>query len=102
MATRVRAMLTSSKLEVMQGDLHLVGSSIDQLIVQFDQMAFDEYLAADQIKAGKRRHSITRASASGSITSSQSFGSIPSSDSESISTPARPRTYYPAKGKEIP
>src|SRR4051812_48828196 len=51
MATTVGATLTSTKLVVMQGDLHLVGSYINQLVVQFDRMAFDEFLAADQIKA---------------------------------------------------
>src|SRR5436190_14894984 len=46
MATTVGAMLASSKLAVTQDDLHLVGSSVDQLIVQFDQMTFDEFLVA--------------------------------------------------------
>src|SRR4051812_39766471 len=54
MATKVGATLASSKLAVTQDDLHLVGSSVDHLIVQFDQIAFDEFLAADQIKVSKK------------------------------------------------
>src|SRR3954469_5093747 len=59
MATTVGATLASSKLAVTQDDLHLVGSSVDQLMVCFDQAAFDKLLAADQVemsKARKHRH----------------------------------------------
>src|SRR3954468_11486736 len=60
MVTIVGATLASSKLAVMQDDLHLVDSSVDQLIVQFDQMVFDEFLAADQIEPNMRHHFGTR------------------------------------------
>src|SRR3954468_13785632 len=91
MAITVGAMLASSKLLVTQGDLHLLGSSIDQLIVQFDQMAFDEYLAAEQIKAGKSHGSKEHAAASRSTASSSSAVSAPLPDDRSIRAPTRPR-----------
>src|SRR3954467_11095266 len=94
MATIVGATLASSKLEVTQDDLHLIGSSVDQLVVQFDQMAIDEFLPADQIRAGKKHLSKARAAASISTASSSSVGSTPVSDSESICAPER--------GKQIP
>src|SRR4051812_37243176 len=66
MATTVGATLTSSKLAVTQGDLHHVGSSVDQLIVQFDQSAFDEFLAADRIKTNKAKKRCYKARAAAS------------------------------------
>src|SRR3954463_4303366 len=72
MATTVGTTLASSKLAVTQDDLHLIGSSVDQLIVQCDQMAFDELLAADQIRARKRRCPETRETAIGAAASSSS------------------------------
>src|SRR4051812_13710769 len=55
MATTVGATLASSNLAVTPDDLHLVGSTVDQLTVQFSQLAFDEFLAADRSSATKRR-----------------------------------------------
>src|SRR4051812_33259826 len=75
METTVGAMLASFKLAVAQGDLHLVGSSVDQLIIQFDQEAFDEFLAADQIKTdkAKRCHYRPHAAASRPVLATPSF-----------------------------
>src|SRR4051812_28485849 len=57
MATTVGATLASSKLAVTQGDLHLVGSPVDQLVLYFDQAAFDKFLATTRVKANKpKRH----------------------------------------------
>src|SRR3954465_14064178 len=54
-ATTVGVTLASSKLAVTPDDLHLVGSTVDQLTVQFNQLAFDEFLATDQSSTSKRR-----------------------------------------------
>src|SRR5436189_1228766 len=57
MATTVGATLASSKLAVTQGDLHLIGSPVDQLVLYFDQAAFDKFLATARVKANKpKRH----------------------------------------------
>src|SRR3954465_458821 len=57
MATTVGATLASSKLAVTQGDLHLIGSPVDQLVLHFDQAAFDKFLATARVKANKpKRH----------------------------------------------
>src|SRR3954463_1102438 len=101
MSTTVGATLASSKLAVTQDDLHLVGSNVDHLIVQFDQMAFDELLAADQIKAGKRRCPETRETAIGAAASSSSTGSALSSNNGSIHAATPSRTHQPAKGKKV-
>src|SRR3954469_14439997 len=53
MATTVGATLASSKLVVTQSDLHLVGSPVDQLVLCFDQAAFDKFLATAQVKANQ-------------------------------------------------
>src|SRR5436189_4473480 len=53
MATTVGATLASSKLAVTQGDLHLIGSLVDQLVLYFDQAAFDKFLATARVKANK-------------------------------------------------
>src|SRR4051812_136126 len=100
MATTVGATLASSKLAVTQDDLHLVGSSVDQLIMQFDQMAFDELLAADKGKATKRR-SETRKAAFGATTSSSLTGLAHSSDDKPIHVSALLRAHQPAEGKEV-
>src|SRR4051812_2053057 len=55
MATTVGDTLATSKLAVAQDDLHLAGSSVDQLTVQFNQLAFDEFLASDRNGPNKRR-----------------------------------------------
>src|SRR4051812_1920251 len=54
MATTVGDTLASSKLAVAQDDLHLAGSSVDQLTVQFNQLAFDEFLASDRNGPNKK------------------------------------------------
>src|SRR3954465_451625 len=56
MATTVGATLASSKLAVMQGDLHLIGSPVDQLVLYFDQAAFDKFLATARVKANKPKN----------------------------------------------
>src|SRR3954465_10929136 len=102
MATTVGATLTSSKLAVTQGDLHLVGSDVGQLIVQFDQAAFDELLATDQTKATKarKRHRQTRtvtarlnAAAPPPLPLQRKRLAPPPRD-RSVPTPARPRVYH--------
>ena len=65
-------------------------------------MAFDDFLAADQINASKKRRSEARETATRATTSSSSTGSVLSSDDEPIRAAARPCTHQPAKGSEIP
>src|SRR4051812_33720530 len=60
MATIVGDTLASSKLAVTQDDLHLAGSSVNQLIVQFNQLAFNELFASDRNGPNKRRRSEDR------------------------------------------
>src|SRR4051812_13424061 len=55
MAITVGATLASSKLVVTQGDLHLVGSPVDQLVLYFDQAAFDKFLATARVKTDKTK-----------------------------------------------
>src|SRR4051812_29767807 len=55
MATTVGATLASSKLVATQDDLHLVGSPVDQLVLCFNQAAFDKFLATARVKANKAR-----------------------------------------------
>src|SRR3954463_6883542 len=55
MATTVGDTLASSKVAVMQDDIHLTGSCVDQLTIQFDQLAFDDLLAAEQKGPNQRR-----------------------------------------------
>src|SRR3954463_4422341 len=93
MATTVGATLASSKLAVMQDDLQLVGSSVDQLIVQFDQMALNELLVADQIKAGRRRCPEDRKTTMRATPSSSSTISAPSPHDGRIHAVAPPRTH---------
>src|SRR5436853_7023564 len=61
MATTVGAMLTSSKLAVAQGYLHLVGSSVDQLIVHFDQAAYEEFLTTNSAQPNQARRNHLKA-----------------------------------------
>src|SRR3954471_25018073 len=65
MATTVGATLASSKLVVTQGDLHLVGSPVDQLVLYFDQVAFDKFLATALVKADKPKKHRHQARATG-------------------------------------
>src|SRR4051812_33192492 len=90
MATTVGATLASSKLAVTQGDLHLVGSSVDQLVVQFDQATSDEFLAADRVKASKtrkRRHKTRAAATRLAAASPLSSPSLPLSQRRSTPSP---------------
>src|SRR3954463_13259945 len=80
MATTVGDTLASSKLAVAQDDLHLAGSSVDQLTVQFNQLAFDEFLASDRNGLNKRRRSEDRQPTTGGVTPPSSTGSAPSLD----------------------
>src|SRR3954466_10740416 len=96
MATTVGATLASSKLAVTQDDLHLAGSIVDLLTVQFNQMAFDEFLASERSGANKRRRPEDRQPATRTVTSSSSTGSVPSSDDGPVRATARPHTYQPA------
>src|SRR3954467_11209330 len=95
MATTVGATLASSKLAVVQDDLHLAGSSVDQLTMQFNQLAFDEFLAADRNGAKQRRHSGVRQPATWAVTPSSSTGSVPSPDHGSIRATAQPLSTNP-------
>ena len=67
MATTVGDTLASSKLAVTQDDLYLVGSSVDQLTVQFNQLAFNDLLASDRRGQFKRRCSKDRQPATGGV-----------------------------------
>ena len=55
MATTVGGTLASPKLAVAQDDIHLAGSCVDQLTIQFDQLTFDDLLAAKQKGPSQRR-----------------------------------------------
>src|SRR5436189_5815530 len=102
MATTVEDTLASSKLAVAQDDLHLAGSSVDQLTVQFNQLAFDEFLASDRNGLNKRRRSEDRQPAPRAVTPPSLMGSVPSPDHGSVRATARPLAYQPAIGNEIP
>src|SRR5436189_6258013 len=81
MATTVGATLASSKLVVTQGDLHLVGSPVDQLVLCFVQAAFDKFLATARVKAnktGKRRHKIRAIGPQCILTASSHHGNLSS------------------------
>src|SRR5438270_8824387 len=64
-ATTVGGTLASSMLAVTQGDLHLVGSPVDQLVLYFDQAAFDKFLATARVKANKPKKHRHQARATG-------------------------------------
>src|SRR4051812_25729174 len=70
MATTVGATLASSKLAVTQGDLHLIGSPVDQLVLYFDQAVFDKFLATARVKANKPKRHRHQARTTGAHTSS--------------------------------
>src|SRR3954471_16358835 len=80
MATTVGDTLASSKLTVAQDDLHLTGSYVDQLTIRFDQLAFDDLLAADQKSPSKGRRSEDRQPATRGVAPSSPTGSVPSPD----------------------
>src|SRR4051812_4883089 len=96
MATTVGATLGSSMLAVTQDDLHLVGSTVDQLTVQFNQLAFDEFLAADQSCANNKHRPEDRQATTKAATPSSLMGSAPSSDDDPV------RTHRPSRESEIP
>src|SRR5438270_3692222 len=79
MATTVGATLASSKLVVTQDGLHLVGSPVDQLVLCFDQAAFDKFLATVRVKAnkaGKRRHKTRATGAQCILVASSPHGNL--------------------------
>src|SRR3954469_23606980 len=102
MATTVGDTLASSKLAVAQDDLHLAGSSVDQLTVHFNQLAFDEFLAFDRNSPNKRRRSEDRQPATRGIVLPSSTKSVPSPDHRPLRTTARPFAYQPVSGNLIP
>src|SRR5436189_3278340 len=102
MATTVGDTLASSKLAVAQDDLHLADSSVDQLTVQFNQLAFDEFLASDRNGLNKRRRSEDHQPATRGVAPPSSTGSVPSPDHGPLRTMARPLAYQPASGNQIP
>src|SRR3954471_18740486 len=106
MATTVGATLASSKLVVTQDDLHLVGSPIDQLVLCFDQAAFDKFLATARVKAnkaGKHRHKTRATGPQCILTASSPHGNLSShrrraasvSNDGPISTSVWSRIYHP-------
>src|SRR2546430_13551974 len=99
MTTTVGGTLASSKLAVAQDDLHLAGSSVDQLTVQFNQLAFDEFLASARNGVNKRRRSEDRQLATRAVTPPSSTESVPSPDHGPVCATARPLTYQPAIGR---
>src|SRR3954463_15334686 len=110
MATTVGASLASSKLAVTQDDLHLVGLSVDQLVIRFDQAAFDKLLTADRVKANKARKHRHKARATASrliIAASPSHGSqrrraASLLNNEPISASVRSHICRPMREIEIP
>src|SRR4051812_38419754 len=113
MTITVGVTLGSSKLAVTQNDLHLVGSSVDQLVVRFDQAAFDKLLASDRVKANKARknHHEARATAARLIAAaSRSYVSLPPQRRRAASSPSdrpisasvRPHIYPPRERRKSP
>src|SRR3954470_13354591 len=80
MATTVGATLASSKLAVAQDDLHLTGSFIDQLTIRFDQLAFDDLLAADQKDPSQGRLFEDHCPATRGVAPSSTIGSVSAPD----------------------
>src|SRR4051812_6574460 len=81
MATTVGATLASSKLVVTQDDLHVVGSPVDQLVLCFDQAAFDKFFATARVKvnkARKRRHKTRATGPQCILTASSPHGNLSS------------------------
>src|SRR3954467_14950045 len=106
MATTVGVTLASSKLVVTQGDLHLVGSPVDQLVLCFDQAAFDKFLAAARVKANKAEKHRYKTRATGAqyiLAASSPHGNLSShrrravsvSNDGPISTSVWSRIYHP-------
>src|SRR3954464_10363697 len=98
MATTVGDTLASSKLAVTQDDLHLAGASVDQLTVQFNQLAFNDLLASDRKGPYKRRRSEDRQPATGEVAPPSSVKSVPPPDHGPIPDSA----HQPAIKNEIP
>src|SRR4051812_16877381 len=98
MATTVGDTLASSKLAVTQDDLHLAGSSVDQLTVQFNQLAFDEFLAVDRNGPNKTRCSEDRQPATRGVAPPSSTKPVPSP----YHGPLRALAHQPAIRNEIP
>src|SRR3954468_13212208 len=101
METTVGDTLASSKLAVAQDDLHLVGSSVDQLTVQFNQLAFDEFLASDQNGPNKRRRSEDRQPATRGVAPPSSTKPVPPPDHGPLRTTVRPLPCQPVSGGQI-
>src|SRR3954466_632983 len=80
MATTVGDTLASSKLAVAQDDLHLAGSSVDQLTARFDQLAFDDLLASDRKGPSKGRRFEDRQPATRGVAPPSPTRSVPSPD----------------------
>src|SRR4051812_18768015 len=102
MATTVGDTLASFKLALAQDDLHLAGSSVDQLTVLFNQLAFVEFLASDRNGPNKRRRSEDRQPATRGVAPPSSTKSVPSPDHRPLRTTARPLAYQPVSGNQIP
>src|SRR3954469_10848037 len=88
MATTVGDTLASSKLVVTQGDLHLVGSPVNQLVLCFDQAAFDKFLATARVKANKaerHRHKTRATDAQYILAASSPHGSLSSHRRRAVS-----------------
>src|SRR5436190_2026560 len=96
MATTVGGTLASSKLAVAKDDLHLAGSSVDQLTVQFNQLAFNEFLAFDWNGPNKRRRSKDRQPTTRGVIPPSSTRSAPSPDHGPLRATARPLAHQPA------
>src|SRR3954462_3374887 len=108
MATTVGATLDSFELVGTQGDLHLVGCPVDQLVLYFDQAAFDELLATARVKANKPKKHRHQARATGAqciLTASSPHGGLSShrrraasvSNDGPISTSVWSRIGHPAE-----
>src|SRR3954470_14836910 len=95
MATTVGATLASSKLAVTQGDLHLIGSPVDQLVLYFDQAAFDKFLATARVKANKPKRHRHQARTTGSRYILTASSSVP--DEGPVSTSVWSRVGHPAE-----
>src|SRR4051812_31405789 len=76
MTTTVGDTLASSKLAVAQDDLHLTGSCVDQLTIRFDQLAFDDLLAADQKGPSQGHLSEDHRPATRGVAPSSTIGSV--------------------------
>src|SRR3954470_2404854 len=98
MTTTVGDTLATSKLAVTQDDRQLVGSSVDQLTVQFNQLAFNDLLASDRNGPNKRRRSEDRQPTTRGVAPPSSMKSVPSPDHG----PFPDSAHQPAMKSEIP